>query len=77
MEPAFLLAAVGAVRRVAVGTMRMTLRLSRTIGTLLSVALLSVALLAGGLRSGPILTGAVVAIFATLAFETAVRLERP
>ena len=72
MEPALLLTAVGAVRRVAVGTMRMTLRLGRTIGTLLPAALL-----ASGLRSGAILTGTVVAIFATLAFETAVRLERP
>ena len=72
MEPALLLTAVGAVRRVAVGTMRMTLRLGRTIRTLLPAALL-----ASGLRSGPILTGTVVAIFATLALETAVRLERP
>ena len=72
MEPALLLTAVGAMRRMTVGTMRMTLRLGRTIGTLLSVALL-----AGGLRSGAILTRPVVAIFATLAFETAVRLERP
>ena len=72
MEPALLLTAVGAVRRVAVGTMGMTLRLGRTIGTLLPAALL-----ASGLRSGAILTGTVVAIFATLAFETAVRLERP
>ncbi len=72
MEAALLLTAVGAVRRVAVGTMRMTLRLSRTIGTLLPAALL-----ASGLRSGAILTGTVVAIFATLAFEAAIRLERP
>ena len=72
MEPALLLTAVGAVRRVAVGTMRVTLLLGRTIGTLLPAALL-----ASGLRSGAILTGTVVAIFATLAFETAVRLERP
>ena len=72
MEPALLLTAVGAVRGVAVGTMRMTLRLGRTIGTLLPVTLL-----AGGLRCGAILTRPVVAIFATLAFETAVRLERP
>ena len=56
----------------AVGTMRVTLLLGRTIGTLLPAALL-----ASGLRSGAILTGTVVAIFATLAFETAVRLERP
>ena len=66
MEPALLLTAVGAVRRVAVGTMRMTLRLSRTIG----------ALLARALRSRAILTRPVVAIFAALALEAAVRLER-
>ena len=71
METAVLPAAVGAMRRVAVGTMRMALRLGRTIGTLLPVALL-----AAGLRSGAILTGPVVAIFATLALEAAVRLER-
>ena len=71
MKPALLLTAVRAMRRVAVGTMRMTLRLGRTIGTLLSVALL-----AGGLRGGAILTRSVVAIFATLALEAAVRLER-
>lgn len=72
MEPALLLATVGAVRRVAVGTMRMTLRLGRTIGTLLPVALL-----AGGLGRGAILTRPVVAIFAALTLEAAVRLERP
>ena len=71
MEAAFLLPAVGAVRRVAVGTMRVTLRLGRTIRTLLSVALL-----AGGLRSGAILTSPIVAIFATLTLEAAIRLER-
>ena len=52
------------------GTMRVTLRLGRTIRTLLSAALL-----AGGLRSGAILTWTIVAIFATLALEAPVRLE--